>query len=117
MPELTLERAGPREEDRILKHLLTVLRARFLAGVLVTVPIVITFLALRFLFQLVDNLLGPLVADLIGREVPGLGLAVSYGIVKNHRGDIRVFSVPGESTRFTVEFPIRVKNLSATGGL
>jgi signal transduction histidine kinase len=44
----------------------------------------------------------------------GLGLAVSYGIVKNHQGDIRVFSVPGEVTRFTVEFPIRVENSSLT---
>jgi signal transduction histidine kinase len=36
----------------------------------------------------------------------GLGLAVSYGIVKNHQGDIYVFSKPGEGTRFTLEFPI-----------
>jgi len=40
----------------------------------------------------------------------GLGLAVSYGIIKNHQGDIRVFSVPGEITQFTLEFPIRGKN-------
>ncbi|MGB5749447.1 MAG: ATP-binding protein [Desulfobacterales bacterium] len=40
----------------------------------------------------------------------GLGLAVSYGIVKNHQGDIRVFSVPGKITRFTIEFPIRAEN-------
>jgi signal transduction histidine kinase len=40
----------------------------------------------------------------------GLGLAVSYGIVKNHQGDISVFSAPGEITRFTIEFPIRTAN-------
>ena len=40
----------------------------------------------------------------------GLGLAVSYGIVKNHQGDIRGFSEPGEITRFTIEFPIRAEN-------
>jgi signal transduction histidine kinase len=42
----------------------------------------------------------------------GLGLAVSYGIVKNHQGDIRVYSMPGEITRFTIELPIRGENSS-----
>jgi two-component system NtrC family sensor kinase len=45
----------------------------------------------------------------------GLGLAVSYGIVKNHQGDIRVFSAPGEITRFTIELPIRAENSSNRG--
>jgi len=45
----------------------------------------------------------------------GLGLAVSYGIVKNHHGDIRVYSVPGEITRFTIELPIRAENSSERG--
>ena len=36
----------------------------------------------------------------------GLGLAVSYAIVKNHQGDINAFSKPGEGTRFVLEFPI-----------
>lgn len=45
----------------------------------------------------------------------GLGLAVSYGIINNHQGDIRVFSVPGEITRFTIELPIRDENSSERG--
>ena len=36
----------------------------------------------------------------------GLGLAVSYAIVKNHQGDITAFSKPAENTRFVLEFPI-----------
>ena len=36
----------------------------------------------------------------------GLGLSISHGIVKDHDGDIRVESIPGESTRFTVEIPV-----------
>lgn len=37
----------------------------------------------------------------------GLGLAVSYRIVKNHGGDIQVVSEAGEGTCFTVELPVR----------
>lgn len=36
----------------------------------------------------------------------GLGLAVSYGIIENHRGNIQVFSKLGEGTRFVIDFPI-----------
>ena len=36
----------------------------------------------------------------------GLGLAVSYGIVQKHRGNIFVSSRPGEGARFTVEIPL-----------
>ncbi|HUJ18209.1 MAG TPA: ATP-binding protein [Nitrospirota bacterium] len=35
----------------------------------------------------------------------GLGLSVSYGIIKNHQGEIRVESKVGVGTTFTVELP------------
>lgn len=40
----------------------------------------------------------------------GLGLAVTYGIVKKHNGTITVKSVEGEGTTFTIRFPVS-KNL------
>lgn len=36
----------------------------------------------------------------------GLGLAVSYGIVRNHQGNITVSSQVGRGTRFTIQIPI-----------
>jgi two-component system NtrC family sensor kinase len=35
----------------------------------------------------------------------GLGLSVSYGIIKEHAGKIDVRSTPGKGTSFHVEFP------------
>ena len=43
------------------------------------------------------------------RKGTGLGLSVSYGIVQEHGGTIRVESLPGSGTRFRLEFPLSRK--------
>ncbi len=40
-----------------------------------------------------------------GEGGTGLGLSVSYGIIKNHNGEIRVDSKTGVGTTFTIELP------------
>jgi len=39
----------------------------------------------------------------------GLGLSVSYGIIQEHAGKIRVESRPGEGTTFYLDFPLTRK--------
>ncbi len=64
-----------------MKPVVAKLRAKFVTGVVVTVPVIATVLALRFLFRQLDSLLGPWIAALVGREVPGLGLLATILIV------------------------------------
>ena len=45
-------------------------------------------------------------------EGTGLGLSVSYGIVKKHGGEILVASKPGEGATFTVVLPVPDKSAS-----
>jgi signal transduction histidine kinase len=35
----------------------------------------------------------------------GLGLSVSYGIIKDHKGDVRVESTVGKGTAFVITLP------------
>jgi PAS domain S-box-containing protein len=43
----------------------------------------------------------------------GLGLSVTYGIIQEHAGQIRVESRPGSGTTFTLDFPLSRKALHA----
>jgi signal transduction histidine kinase len=43
-------------------------------------------------------------------EGTGLGLSVSYSIIKKHRGRIEVKSTPGQGTSFSIFLPIEVKS-------
>lgn len=63
------------------KKLSSALRRYFLSGILVIVPLIITIMVLRFLFSGVDNLLSPLIAKLIHRNIPGLGIAATIIII------------------------------------
>jgi two-component system, NtrC family, sensor kinase len=47
----------------------------------------------------------------------GLGLSMSYGVVKEHHGTVEFESVPGQGTRFVVRLPVPApRDLAAIGG-
>lgn len=60
-----------------MKGILGTIRAKFVAGIIVTVPAIVTILALRFLFNTVDNVLGPILGRAVGHDIPGLGLVTT----------------------------------------
>lgn len=63
------------------KKLFKTIRRQFLSGLLVIVPIILTFIVLRFLFRTVDSLLSPLIIEIIGVEIPGLGIVATIVII------------------------------------
>jgi two-component system, NtrC family, sensor kinase len=56
--------------------------------------------------EIIDRIFDPFFSTKKTGEGTGLGLSVSYGIVKDHGGDIQVESEPGQGTRFTIELPV-----------
>jgi uncharacterized membrane protein len=57
------------------------LRRSFITGFFVRVPLVISVAALVWIFGIIDRFTAPLATRLLGREVPGLGLAVTMLVV------------------------------------
>ncbi len=53
------------------------LRRSFIAGLVVTVPLLLTVVTLAWFFRFVDGFARPLSVYFIGREVPGLGVLIT----------------------------------------
>ncbi len=53
------------------------LQRRFVAGFFVTVPLALSIAALIWIFGIADHLTSPIVEQVFGRRVPGLGIAVT----------------------------------------
>jgi uncharacterized membrane protein len=56
-------------------------RRRFLSGLLVVVPLVVTYLVLKFLFESIDGILAPVVQAVFKRHIPGVGLLATLLLV------------------------------------
>lgn len=56
-------------------------KRKFIAGLFVTIPILITILVIERFFTFIDHLLEPLLLKIIGYHIPGLGFITAIMIV------------------------------------
>jgi uncharacterized membrane protein len=70
-----------RHHQTILRKLAVHIETMFGAGLLVTLPIGVTILVLKFFFGLLDPLFQPFLGYLPGPNIPGLGLVVLLVVV------------------------------------
>jgi uncharacterized membrane protein len=57
------------------------IRKTFFAGLVVVIPIVVTGLALVYLFRFLDGFLSPVIEELSGRDIPGLGILTEIIVI------------------------------------
>jgi uncharacterized membrane protein len=57
------------------------IRNKFIAGLIIVIPIVLTVKALWWLFTYVDSLAAPLAAQMLGRPIPGIGFILTLAVV------------------------------------
>src|SRR5258708_11887292 len=58
-----------------------ILRSKFIAGLVILIPIIITSKALWWLFAYLDDLAQPLAVALLGRPNPGVGFVITVAVI------------------------------------
>ena len=61
--------------------LMNTIKRHFVSGVLVVVPIILTYIVIKFLFDTVDGILQPIFVRIFGYSLPGLGLVTTLLII------------------------------------
>jgi uncharacterized membrane protein len=64
-----------------MRNLARWVRRRLIAGLIVIAPLAVTFYVLYWLFNAVDGIIGNSLYELIGIEIPGLGLVVLLALL------------------------------------
>lgn len=58
-----------------------IIKRYFISGVLVVVPLILTYIVLKFLFEAIDGILQPIIYRVFGYFVPGLGIFTTILII------------------------------------
>jgi len=96
-------------------RLINTIRNQFLIGLAVSVPLVVTYLVLSWLFNTIDNFLQPLIRLFFDRNLPGAGVVATLvliflaGLISSnvvgreliHFGERLVYRVPVVSTVYS----------------
>jgi signal transduction histidine kinase len=68
--------------------------------------------------EVAEKIFQPFFTTKAAGQGTGLGLSVTYGIIRDHHGDIRVEKSDGGGARFVIELPVQLsRELAATGSL
>ncbi|HDL03290.1 MAG: DUF502 domain-containing protein [Candidatus Zixiibacteriota bacterium] len=65
----------------VFKIVKDIIKRQFLAGVLVVIPLILTYVVLRFLFETIDGILSPLIMRAFQYHIPGLGIVVTILLI------------------------------------
>ena len=65
----------------MMSQITSILKRYFISGVLVVVPIILTYIVLKFLFETIDGILQPLLFRVLGYFVPGLGVLTTILLI------------------------------------
>lgn len=66
---------------QVMQSFTTAIKKYFISGVLVVVPIILTWLVLRFLFRAIDGILQPILLSVFGYSVTGLGVLTTILLI------------------------------------
>jgi uncharacterized membrane protein len=77
--EHTTQEVHPKLTGR--SRLARILRNKFVAGLIILIPIVLTVKGLWWLFTYVDGLAEPVAVRVLGRNVPGIGFVITVAVV------------------------------------
>ncbi len=65
----------------VFKLIKDIVRHQFLSGVLVVVPLILTYVVLLFLFESIDSILSPVVEKVFNYNIPGLGIVTTILVI------------------------------------